>query len=47
MCARTSTGGMAGDTGVTVVLPSPAAVGPMRTILSLYLSSGNLPACTS
>ena len=43
MCARVSTGAMAGEIGVTKTLPTPAAVAPISTILSRYLSAGILP----
>ena len=45
--ARVSTGGMAGDTGVTWCVPTPAAVAPMSTMRSRYLSAGILPVSTS
>ena len=46
-CARVSTGGVAGEIGVTEVVPTPAAVAPIRTILPAYLLAGILPASTS
>jgi hypothetical protein len=46
-CASVSTGGMAGDTGVTDAVPTPAAVAPISTILSAYLVAGILPVSTS
>ena len=45
--ASVSTGAIAGDTGVTMVVPTPAAVAPMSTILSVYLLGGILPFSTS
>ncbi len=38
---------MAGDTGVTEVVPTPAAVAPIRTILSAYFAAGIFPLSTS
>src|SRR5260221_7054172 len=46
-CASVSTGGIAGDTGVTELVPTPAAGGPISTILSAYFAAGILPVSTS
>ena len=42
-CACISTADMAGETGVTKKLPTPAAVAPISTILPRYFSAGILP----
>jgi hypothetical protein len=47
VCAWIITDGMEGDTGVTSIAPTPAAVVPISTILSRYLSEGILPLYTS
>ena len=43
-CATTSTAGKSPPTGVTWLLPTPRAVGPISTILSLKKSSETVPA---
>jgi len=42
-----STGVMPEVTGVGKLVPTPAAVGPIRTILSAYFEAGILPDRTS
>ena len=46
-CASITAGAVAGETGVAKLVPVPAAVVPISTILSLYFSAGILPASTS
>ena len=46
-CAIFSTGVIAAEIGVGKLVPTPAAVGPIRTILSAYLLTGILPDMTS
>jgi len=46
-CANVTTGAMSDETGVTCNEPTPAAVAPIKTILSRYLSAGILPVSTS
>ncbi|MDT4863751.1 hypothetical protein FQZ97_984720 [compost metagenome] len=47
MWARMAAGDMAAATGVVNKVPTPAAVAPMITILSVYLLAGMRPESTS
>jgi hypothetical protein len=42
-CASVVTGVICAEIGVTMLAPTPAAVAPISTILSVYLLAGILP----
>ncbi len=47
LCASIVTGAVTGSTGEGSIEATPAAVGPINTILSRYLSALSLPEYTS